>query len=165
MLRSCVVTVSAIALAVGVAACSSDDGDSSSTATTSASAATDATTTAPDGDGAPAAEPSPQQLQDQLTRLFDPTVPAPDKQVLIEDGDGRAALLEQFNGVLAGYPLTATVTTVTVVDDDTVSTDADIAGPHGGAPVPVTFDYDAGTWRLSDDSTCLIFGLGRIACT
>jgi len=158
MLRSCVVTVSAVALAVGIAACSSDDGDSSSTAATSASA--DSTTA-----GATAAEPSAQELQDQLTRLFDPNVPAPDKQVLIEDGDGRAALLEQFNGVLAGYPLTATVTTVTVVDDDTVSTDADIAGPHGGAPVPVTFDNENGTWVLSADSTCLIFGLGRIACT
>jgi len=54
---------------------------------------------------------------------------------------------------------------VTVVDDDTVSADADIAGPHGGAAVPVTFDHDNGTWVLSDDSTCLIFGLGRIACT
>lgn len=165
MLRSCVVTVSAIALAIGVAACSSDDGDSSSTSTTSVSAAADAPTTVADGDAATAAEPSAQELQDQLTRLFDPAVPATEKQVLIEGGDGRAALLEQFNGVLAGYPLTASVTTVTVVDDDTVSADADIAGPHGGAAVPVTFDHDNGTWVLSDDSTCLIFGLGRIACT
>lgn len=161
MLRSCVVTVSAIALAVGVAACSSDDGDSSSTSTSAAAEAT----TAPAGDGATAAEPSAQELQDQLTRLFDPAVPATEKQLLIEGGEGRAALLEQFNGVLAGYPLTASVTTVTVVDDDTVSADADIAGPHGGAPVPVTFDNDNGTWVLSSDSTCLIFGLGRIACT
>ncbi|HEY5858309.1 MAG TPA: nuclear transport factor 2 family protein [Aldersonia sp.] len=117
------------------------------------------------GDGPAAAEPSAQDLQDQLTRLFDPAVPATEKQALIEDGAGRAALLEQFNGILAGYPLTASVTAVTVVDDDTVSANADIAGPHGGAPVPVTFDNDNGTWVLSDDSTCLIFGLGRIACT
>lgn len=150
MSRRCVVTVSAIALAVGVAACSSDDGSSSSTSTTSASAA---------------AEPTAQNLQDQLTRLFDPAVPATEKQALIEDGAGRAALLEQFNNILAGYPLTASVTTVTVVDDDTVSADADIAGPHGGAPVPVTFDNVNGTWVLSDASACVIFGLGRIACT
>ncbi|GAA4474631.1 hypothetical protein GCM10023094_10600 [Rhodococcus olei] len=110
------------------------------------------------------AAPSAEALNATLTTFFDPAVPAADKVVLVEDGAKQAAVLDQFNTVLQGYPLTADVTKVATVDDDTVTATTTIAGPHGGAPTDITFDEVNGEWVVSDDATCTILGMGRLAC-
>ena len=96
--------------------------------------------------------------------LFDPAVPAADKTAIVENGAARAALLEQFNGVLAGYPLTADVDTVESVDGDTVTATVQVTGPHGGAPMPMTFEREDGTWHLADESTCQVLAMGSLTC-
>ncbi|MFE3293800.1 hypothetical protein [Rhodococcus sp. NPDC059234] len=88
----------------------------------------------------------------------------PDKVVLIEDGAKQTAVLEQFNGVLRGYPLTTQVTKVTPVDADTVTATTTITGPHGGAPTDVTFDQVNGKWVVSQDAVCTIFSMGKLTC-
>ncbi|MBP1158750.1 nuclear transport factor 2 family protein [Rhodococcus sp. PvR099] len=158
IIRKSLIAVGTIALAVGVASCSSDD--SSSASDTSTSAASTSTGTS----AAAAAAPSAAELQATLVTFFDPAVGTTEKAALVEDGTSQAAVLEQFNGVLQGYPLTAEVTKVTAVDDDTVSATTTIAGPHGGAASEVVFDQVDGKWVISEDAACTIFSMGKLTC-
>jgi len=161
IIRKSLVAAGVLVAALGMTACSSDDSsDQADTTSVTSSATTSATTSA----AAAAAAPSAEVLQAQLTTLFDPAVPVAEKTTVIENGDQRAATVEQFNGVLAGYPLTAKVTEVKT-ENGTVTAVTEIAGPHGGAPVPVTFTQVNGNWVISDASTCEIFGMGRVTCS
>ncbi|MFI6430868.1 nuclear transport factor 2 family protein [Rhodococcus oryzae] len=155
IIRKSLIAVGTIALAVGVASCSSDD--SSSASDTSTSAASTST-------GTSAEAPSAAELQATLVTFFDPAVGTTEKAALVEDGTSQAAVLEQFNGVLQGYPLTAEVTKVTAVDDDTISATTTIAGPHGGAASEVVFDQVDGKWVISEDAACTIFSMGKLTC-
>ncbi len=163
--RTPLIAAGAVALAVGLVGCSSDDSDDTATATTTAAAAatTSADTTA-SGAASAANAPSAETLNATLTTFFDPAVPAAEKVALVDDGEKQAAVLEQFNGVLQGYQLTAQVTEVTPVDEDTVKTSTTIAGPHGGAPTTVVFEEENGAWVISTESVCTLLGMGRLTC-
>lgn len=160
LIRKSLVAAGALVAALGMTACSSDDASDTAATTTASTTAASATTTAA---GTDATVPTAEVLQEKLTVFFDPAATVEEKAAVIENGDQRAGLLGQFNGVLAGYPLTATVNEVSV-DGDTVTATTQIAGPHGGAPVPVAFVDDAGAWVITDASTCEIFGMGRVSC-
>lgn len=162
--RTSLIATGAVLAALGLAACSSDGSDDAASTTTTAAATTTTTTEATTGVAAPADAPGTAELNAMLATFFDPAVPAADKVTLLEDGSKQAPVLEQFNGVLQGYPLTAEVTTVVAVDDDTVTATTTIAGPHGGAPTEVAFDKVDGAWVISDDAACTIFGMGRLTC-
>ncbi|OOL27999.1 lipoprotein [Rhodococcus rhodochrous] len=149
----------AVAALTALPACATDDSAGAGGSPTSSASA--ATTSA----AGPAAAASEGELEAVLTTFFDPAVPAADKAVVVEDGDDRGTLLEQFNGVLAGYPLTADVESVNAVDDDTVSATVQVTGPHGGAPMPLTFEREDGTWRLADESTCQVLAMGSLSCS
>jgi streptogramin lyase len=164
--RTPLIAAGAVLLAVGLVGCSSDDSDDAATATTTAAATStstsaDATTS---GSAAAANTPSAEALNATLTTFFDPAVPANEKAALVDDGEKQAAVLEQFNGVLQGYQLTAEVGEVTPVDEDTVKTSTTIAGPHGGAPTTVVFEEENGAWVISTESVCTILGMGRLTC-
>ncbi|TQF68394.1 nuclear transport factor 2 family protein [Rhodococcus spelaei] len=149
--RKLLIAAGAVVVALGSAACSSDDSsDSAASATTSAAAT--------------AAAPSAEVLGATLTTFFDPAVAVPEKVAVVQDGAKQTAVLEQFNGVLKGYPLTAQVTKVTPVDADTVTATTTITGPHGGAPVEVNFDQVDGKWVVSQDAVCTIFSMGKLTC-
>ncbi|MFD4466848.1 nuclear transport factor 2 family protein [Rhodococcus sp. NPDC058505] len=160
--RTTLIATGAVLVALGLTACGSDDAADTPATSTASSTVADATTSA--NTAAAAAAPGAETLNATLATFFDPAVPAADKVVLIEDGEKQAAVLEQFNGVLQGYPLTADVTKVVAVDDDTVTATTTIAGPHGGAPVEVTFDEHDGAWIISDDAVCTILGMGQLTC-
>lgn len=161
IIRKSLVAAGVLVAALGMTACSSNDSsDKADTTSATSSATTSATTSA----AAAAAAPSMEVLQEQLTTLFDPAVAVAEKTTVIENGAQRTATVEQFNGVLAGYPLTAKVTEVKS-ENGTVTAVTEIAGPHGGAPVPVTFTQVNGEWVISDASTCEIFGMGRVSCS
>jgi len=150
--------VAAVAL---LPACS----DSSSDTTTTDSTATSATTTATTTTATAAAPVDAAVLQQPVDVFFDPAASTDDRVAVVEDGDEHRAELDQFTGVLAGYPLTGTVGEVTVVDDDTVTATTEVAGPHGGAPMPLHFSRtDDGRWVLDDDDACSILEMGRITC-
>ncbi|KOS53764.1 hypothetical protein [Rhodococcus rhodochrous] len=121
-------------------------------------------TPAPSAAPSTPAAASAAELDAVLATFFDPAVPAADKTAIVENGAARAALLAQFNGMLAGYPLTADVDTVAAVDGDTVTATAQVTGPHGGAPIPLTFERADGTWHLADESTCQILAMGSLTC-
>ncbi|MFD4180002.1 nuclear transport factor 2 family protein [Rhodococcus sp. NPDC058514] len=150
IIRKSLIAAGAIALAAGVASCSSDESTEATTATSTADAA--------------AAIPTVEELQATLVTFFDPAVATTEKAVLVENGNGQAAVLEQFNGVLQGYPLTTEVTKVAAVDADTVSATTTITGPHGGAASEVVFEQVDGKWVLSEDAACTIFSMGKLTC-
>ncbi|MGO4201611.1 nuclear transport factor 2 family protein [Rhodococcus sp. TAF43] len=163
IIRKSLVAAGVLVAALGMTACSSEDSSDSSdsaAATSSATTSAAASTTS----AASAAAPSTEVLQAQLTTFFDPNAAATAKAAVVENGEQRAALLEQLNGVLAGYPLTAEVKEVTV-EGGTATAVTQIAGPHGGAPVPVTFTQKDGAWVISDASTCEILGMGKVSCS
>ncbi|WP_068163782.1 hypothetical protein [Rhodococcus phenolicus] len=156
-------TVAATAAALAaLTACGSSSDDSAGDGATTESA----TASAPGTTSAAAAAPvTADVLQQQVTIFFDPAATVDAKAAVVENGTERTAVLEQFNGVLAGYPLTGTVGAVTAVDDDTVTASTEVAGPHGGAPMPLTFEQVDGQWVIADDSVCSIFEMGHLPCT
>ncbi|MDH6281210.1 nuclear transport factor 2 family protein [Prescottella agglutinans] len=160
IIRKSLVAAGVLVAALGMTACSSDDSSKADSTSAASSATTSATTSA----AAAAAAPSADVLEKQLTIFFDPAAPVAEKTTVIENGDQRTATVEQFNGVLAGYPLTAKVTEVKS-ENGTVTAVTQIAGPHGGAPVPVAFTQVNGQWVISDASTCELFGMGRVSCS
>lgn len=132
--------------------------DAASTITTTTTATATATTGTPPVDAA--------ALQESVDVFFDPAATSEDRAAVVEDGTEHLPELEQFTGVLAGYPLTGTVGEVTTVDDDTVTATTEVAGPHGGAPMPLQFSRtDDGRWVLDDDAACSILEMGRITCS
>lgn len=158
IIRKSLVAAAAALVAVGVASCSSDD-SSTADSTTTVSATTEAAAAE-----APADVPSADALNATLVTFFDPAVPAADKAALIVAGEKQAPLLDQFNGVLKGYPLTTAVTAVAPVDADTVKATATVTGPHGGAPTDLTFDQVDGKWVISESAVCTVFSMGRLTC-
>lgn len=151
--RTSVIAAGAVLVALGLTGCGSSDSD------TTAEPATTTAASAPAGAG-----PGVDQLAATLSTFFNPAVPAADKVALVEDGTKQTAVLDQFNTVLQGYPLTSEVTKVVTVDADTATATVTLTGPHGGAPVELNFDEVNGTWVLSDEATCTVFGMGRLTC-
>ncbi|MEE2055978.1 nuclear transport factor 2 family protein [Rhodococcus artemisiae] len=157
----------ATVLAVTVLPACSSDGDTTSdeaTTTTSADTTGIETTTATETSGTAQAPVDAAELQTQMDVFFDPAAPVDAKIAVIENGEARTAVITQFNEVLTGYPLTATVGEVNGVDDTTVTAVTEIAGPHGGAPVTLTFTEVDDAWLLADDSTCSVLEMGRLTC-
>lgn len=149
----------ALAAAAALTGCSSDDPDTTAGTTTDAPT----TTTTTSGVAAPAAV-TVEQLQSQVDVFFDPAATTEERAAVVENGTDRLPVLEQFTGVLAGYPLTGTVGEITTVDADTVTATTEVAGPHGGAPMPLTFEDIDGNWVIADDSACSILSMGRLSC-
>ncbi|WP_174186492.1 hypothetical protein [Nocardia barduliensis] len=151
----------ALALSGALAACGSDDDSTSAAASATTSAA--ASDTHSHGDHATGA-PTAETLQSVLVKLADPKVPTPEKSKLVVNGDKRTANIDQMNAGLQGYTLTFTVTDVTT-QGDTANAQVAITSPHGAAPaMPLTWEKVDGTWKLSDASGCLLFGLAQAPC-
>lgn len=152
--------------AAAVAGCSSGDGsDGEATTTDHAGHTTTAeTTTETTGADAAAAAPDAATLQAVVEGIGDPSVPTADKADLIEDGTNREPVIEQFNGVLVNYPLTFAVLDVAAEDETTATAQVQVEGPHGGAPVPLTFIDQDGDWKLAGASFCTLAAMGQVAC-
>jgi hypothetical protein len=168
--RVAAATAAAAALALGLTACGSDDdgGDTaaaSSVAATTSAAAHDHDDDHDHGDTAPA--PTAQSLQSNLEQITNPDVPVDEKVKLIDDGENRRGLLEQLNAALQTYRgITFQVGEVTV-DGETATGLTTITSPSGQSapPMPLTWEHDDGTWRLSDASACVLFGFAQIPCS
>lgn len=152
-----------VALAI-VPSCSSDSDDTTTTVVEETTVVDDTTTeTTTEADAAPTVTAVVLQTE-VVDPFFDPATAPADKAAVVENGTDRLALLEQFNGVLQGYPLTGTVGDVTAEDATTVVASTEVAGPHGGAPVDLTFIEVDGQWQLADASLCSILDMGRLSC-
>jgi hypothetical protein len=168
--RVAAATAAAAALALGLTACGSDDDGGDTAAASSVAATTSAAAHNHDddhdhGDTAPA--PTAQSLQSNLEQITNPDVPVDEKVKLIDDGENRRGLLEQLNAALQTYRgITFQVGEVTV-DGETATGLTTITSPSGQSapPMPLTWEHDDGTWRLSDASACVLFGFAQIPCS
>ncbi|WP_063126354.1 nuclear transport factor 2 family protein [Nocardia fusca] len=166
--RVAAATAAAAALALGLTACGSDDDGGDTAAASSVAATTSAAAHEDDddhGDTAPA--PTAQSLQSNLEQITNPDVPVDEKVKLIDDGENRRGLLEQLNAALQTYRgITFQVGEVTV-DGETATGLTTITSPSGQSapPMPLTWEHEDGTWRLSDASACVLFGFAQIPCS
>ncbi|MEV3962859.1 hypothetical protein AB0M34_18480 [Nocardia sp. NPDC050193] len=167
--RVAAATAAAAALALGLTACGSDnDGDTGtagSVAATTGAAAHDHGDDHDHGDTAPA--PTAQSLQSTLEQITNPDVPVDEKVKLIDDGENRRDILEKLNAALQTYRgITYQVGEVTV-DGETATGQTTITSPSGQSapPMPMTWEHDDGTWKLSDASACVLFGFAQLPCT
>lgn len=151
------VTTTAVAVAAltALTGCGSDDTDE-----TTAAPSTSTTTSSTSATAAVTAD----QLQAQIDVFFDPTATTEQRAAVVENGSGVLTVLDQFGGVLHGYPLTGTVGEITTVDADTVTATTEVDGPHGGAPLPLTFEQVDGTWVIADESACSVLSMGQLSC-
>ncbi|MFI2230586.1 hypothetical protein [Nocardia testacea] len=167
--RVAAATAAAAALALGLTACGSDDdGDTTaagSVAATTSAAAHDHGDDHDHGETAPA--PTAQSLQSTLEQITNPDVPVDEKVKLIDDGENRRGLLEQLNAALQTYRgITFQVGEITV-DGETATGQTTITSPSGQSapPMPLTWEHDDDTWKLSDASACVLFGFAQIPCS
>ncbi|MGV9632734.1 hypothetical protein ACWDO0_00975 [Nocardia rhamnosiphila] len=166
--RVAAATAAAAALALGLTACGSDDdgGDTAaagSVAATTSAAAHDHGDDHDHGDTAPTA----QSLQSTLEQITNPDVPVDEKVKLIDDGENRRDILEKLNAALQSYRgITYQVGEVTV-DGDTATGQTTITSPSGQSapPMPMTWEYDDGSWKLSDAGACVLFGFAQLPCS
>ncbi|MGW1738453.1 nuclear transport factor 2 family protein [Nocardia sp. NPDC001965] len=168
--RVAAATAAAAALALGLTACGSDDDGAGTAASGTAAGSAAATTSATEHDhdhGDTAEAPTAQSLQSNLEQITNPDVPVDEKVKLIDDGENRRDLLEKLNAALQTYRgITFQVGEITV-DGDTATGQTTITSPSGqSAPaMPMTWEHEDGTWKLSDASACVLFGFAQIPCS
>ncbi|MFG1795259.1 hypothetical protein [Nocardia sp. NPDC049149] len=114
---------------------------------------------------AAAGAPTAEALQSVLVKLSDPAVPTAEKTKLIVDGEKRTANIDQMNKALAGYgTLTYGVADITT-QGAAATAQVTITSPHGAAPaVPLTWENVGGTWKLSDQSGCILLSFAQAPC-
>lgn len=155
-----VLATAAIIGSAGLTACGADGEDSDGTGAS-------ATTTTNDDHGDHHVQaPAPEALQATLDTMVDPAVPAEDKTNLLVNGEKRRTNVEQMNSALAGYgKLTFAVADVST-ENTTATAQVTITSPHGAAPaMPLTWEHQNATWKLSDDAGCLLFSFAKAPCT
>lgn len=161
--------VAALAVAA-LAGCGSSDDASSDASATSEDHAGHTTTVVTSSEDDTAGESGESEtvpaatLLDVVNGVGNPNLPANEKVNLIAGGADREAVIEQFNGVLVGYPLTFDVSDVAETGDDAASAQVLVEGPHGGAPIPMTFVEQDNAWKLTDESFCALAAMGQVSC-
>lgn len=152
----------AVAVTVGLTACGSDDKSDTAKASTTSSAA--ASSKSGHGDHGTDPAPTAAELQSNLVLLADPAKSTAEKAAAIVNGDKRTANIDQMNAALANYPLTFAVSDIKT-EGAKATAQVVITGPHGPAPMPMTWEHVNGGWKLSDASACTFLGLARVPCT
>ncbi|WP_237755165.1 hypothetical protein [Nocardia nova] len=149
--RIAVATLAVVA-ALGMSACGSGDKHPTSHKTaTSKAAATSAANVPP--------VPTVDELNSELTKALDPSVPAEQKAQWLEDGQDALAKDPQMMGNLTNAyqqnNAKITVTQVQYLGGDTLTAKADFS-VNGGAPnsVDVPFVAQDGQWKLQKSWAC-----------
>jgi hypothetical protein len=143
---------------LAITACGSSGNSNSASTTTVPSASSTPAATAP--------APTAAQLQEILDTVSSPDKPVADKVAVVVDGPKRQPNLTKLTAALRGYPLSYTVTGITV-QGNTANAEVDVNSPHGSVQWPMTWQYVGGTWKLSDAGDCQLLGMAgpQIACS
>lgn len=114
------------------------------------------------------AAPTPAELNANLARAFDATIPAADKIALVQGAQADPELIDRVVEAALANRASAEVTDVTDLGDGTVA--ATVVMTFDGQPAPesvITFVAEDGVWKLSKDNACGIVsvaGLSSQAC-
>ena len=112
--------------------------------------------------------PTAAELNADLARAFDETVPAAEKVVLVQGAQNDPQLVDQVVTAAQANKVSAQVTEVTDLGDGTVA--ATTVVTLDGQPGPesiFTFVAEDGVWKLTQDNACTIVamaGLHSPAC-
>ena len=114
------------------------------------------------------AAPTPAELNANLARAFDATVPAAEKVPLVQGAQADPQLIDRVVQAAMANKASAQVTDVTDLGDGTVA--ATVVMTFDGQPAPesiITFVAEDGVWKVSKDNACGIVsvaGLSSPAC-
>lgn len=106
--------------------------------------------------------PTPEELNRELARGFDPAVPLEEKSAFVQGAEEDPAIIDQV--VQAALASDATVEIVSVDDlgDGTLSAGATLS--IGGQPnqASIIFVAEDAVWKLSRDNACGIVGIAGL---
>lgn len=106
--------------------------------------------------------PTPDALNAELERGFDPAVPLEEKTTFIQGAQEDPAIVDQVVAAAMANDATVEITSVDDLGDGTLSAGATLS--VGGQPNPATMIFVAedGVWKLSRDNACAIVGLAGL---
>ncbi|NKR32006.1 hypothetical protein GS504_17110 [Rhodococcus hoagii] len=110
------------------------------------------------------AAPTPAELNANLARAFDETVPAAEKVPLVQGAQADPQLIDRVVEAAMANKASAQVTGVTDLGDGTVA--ATVVMALDGQPAPesvMTFVAEDGVWKLSKDNACGIVSLAGLS--
>ncbi len=110
------------------------------------------------------AAPTPAELNANLARAFDETVPAAEKITLVQGTQADPQLIDRVVEAAKVNKASAQVTDVTDLGDGTVA--ATVVMALDGQPAPesvMTFVAEDGVWKLSKDNACGIVSLAGLS--
>lgn len=153
-LRKITVASVAIAAALTMSACSSDEGDSTETTTTATTTAT--TEAAPAVDYPPV--PAVEELNADLARAFDLSVPAAEKTDLVQGAEEDPELINKVAQAANDAGVQVNVVDVTDNENGTITAGVEMALAGSEQPSFGTVDFVAedDTWKVSKDYACSI---------
>jgi hypothetical protein len=157
-LRKITVATVALAAALTMTACSSDDGGSTETTAATSTAATTSEAAASDYPPVPTVE----ELQTMLDQAFDGSIPAEEKQNLVQGAELDPTLIYQV--AAAAQQAGATVTIIDINDNEDGTATAGIETAIGDqvSTGTVMFVAEDGYWKLSQDNACAIVSLAAL---
>ncbi len=153
-LRKITVATVALAAALTMSACSSDDGGSSSE--TTAKTSTTTTAAAPAVDYPPV--PTVEELNADLARAFDLSVPAAEKTDLVQGAEEDPELINMVAQAANDAGVQVNVVDVTDNENGTITAGVEMALAGSDQPSFGTVDFVAedDTWKVSKDYACSI---------
>ncbi|MCK0092886.1 hypothetical protein HCA61_02900 [Rhodococcus sp. HNM0563] len=158
-LRKITVATVALAAALTMTACSSDDGGS--TETTAANSTVETTTSEAAASDYPPV-PTVEELQTMLDQAFDGSIPAEEKQNLVQGAELDPTLIDQV--AAAAQQAGAKVTIIDINDNEDGTATAGIETAIGDqvSTGTVMFVAEDGYWKLSQDNACAIVSLAAL---
>ncbi|MFC8532094.1 hypothetical protein [Nocardia sp. NPDC057227] len=168
-------TTAACTLAVGCSSSSDDKASDSTVATATRDAdagqaqggsdnGTKVTGAAPTTAAAPAlAKPTVAELNDRLTKAFDPAVPNAEKTSWIQNAEQDPYLVQNLVAAAERENVTVKVTNVQEPAGGKVKADADVS--IGGTPVQnafIEFVSEGGQWKVSNTFACNVVKSAKI---
>lgn len=111
----------------------------------------------------PIAAPTPAELNENLARAFDETVPAAEKVSLVQGAQTDPQLVDQVVAAAKANKVSAQVTDVTDLGDGMVAATTIVT--LDGQPAPESiFDFVAedGVWKLTQGNACNIVAMAGL---
>lgn len=161
-LRKITVASVALAAALTMSACSSDDDSTTVEETTATSATVEVQETEVESDYPPV--PTAEELNAELARAFDTSVPVEEKTDLVQGSEQDPELINRVAEAAAVNGIQVTVIDVTDLGNGVLTASVEMAVE--GSPEPnfgtVDFVAEDDRWKVSQDYACSIVSLAQL---
>lgn len=106
--------------------------------------------------------PTPEALNAELERGFDPAVPLQEKTTFIQGAQEDPTIVDQVVAAALANDATIEITSVDDLGDGTLSAGATLSVGGQDNPATMIFVAEEGVWKLSRDNACAIVGLAGL---